>query len=116
MIALYLPNKIDKPKVEFLTVEETAKKCGRSRHAFLKLIARGILPDANFRTAPKVVKRGDKIGDVIKGYRLYSKDYLVPKLIVLFRSIKQGRAITMGQKKALADAFVYEKQFLENEY
>ena len=71
----------------------------RSRSSFLKLIDRGIIPDANFR-------------DEQDG-RLYSKDVLVPALKEIFKGIGQGRAITIEQKMEIVAAFEDERRYFE---
>ena len=115
-ITIHIPNKTDKPQVEFLTISEVTKLCGRSKHSFIKLIDRGIMPDANFRTANKKIKRGLNKGNTIKGDRLYSKDFLVPKVVKIFKEIQQGKVITPEQRLELCTAFVDERNYYINEY
>lgn len=116
MVELYMSDKDDKPKVAFLTIDETARLCGRGRAAFIKLIYRGLMPDANYRTKSKVMQKGEKRGEKIPGTRIYSKDFLVPKLVSIFKGISQGKSISMEQRKALSDAFIAEKNYFETEY
>lgn len=71
----------------------------RSRDALLKLIDRGIMPDANFRDA--------------QDGRLYSKDVLVPALREIFKGIGQGKAITIAQRQEILQAFDDERKFFE---
>lgn len=102
--------KEGKPAVEFMTISELAKFCGkRSGPSFRKYTALGILPEANFRTAP------NKIGErEVAGERLYSKDILAPRLQKIFKGVKQGIKITPEQQHEINQAFAYERDYFEN--
>jgi hypothetical protein len=105
------------PPVEFLTLKELAKACGgRSRYAFEELMDRGIIPDANFRSPSRLIQRGDNMGQEVRGSRLYSKDFLVPKLVTIFKDIAQGKPITPQQRMDIATAFQEEKEFYTTQY
>lgn len=106
--------KKGKPPVSFYTIEEMASLCGRTRHAFLKLVQRGLLPDANYRSPSKVIKAGDNRGGKVEGDRLYSVEVLAPLLIEIFRGIKRGRQITIQQRARLIEAFEKEKKYYSN--
>lgn len=101
---LTLPNK-DEP-VEFLTIGEVAKLCNKSTDALKKLTQRGILPDANFRTPPIINKNGVET----EGYRLYSKEVLVPRLVEFLKTkVSQGVTITHEQQRELYKMFSEER-------
>lgn len=99
-------------KVKFYRISEMAALCGRTNKAFYKLIDRGIMPDANFRTPNRIIEKGHLRGSEMLGERLYSVDYLAPKLIEIFKTVKQGRTITIETKQALWEAFSYEREKL----
>lgn len=101
----------DKPAIEFISLGELADMCDKSKDAFKKLIMRGVLPDANFRT-PKTF---DKNGNEVEGHRLYSKDVLVPKLVPYIRkNITQGKLVNIQQKSELITLFEEEREYFEN--
>lgn len=101
----------EKPPIEFLSLGELAEICGKSKEALKKLIFRGILPDANFRT-PRIKS---KTGDMIEGYRLYSKDILVPKLSeYIKKNIHRGKLITIEQRSELINLFEEEREYFNN--
>ena len=112
--SLSLPNSSE--PVEFITLGELAKKCGKKKDTLIKLINRNILPDANFRTGGITIKKGDRAGEVMLGHRLYSRDYLTPKLVrYIKKNIKRGSLITIEQESELATLFEDErKHFLGN--
>ena len=104
---LRLPNKAE--PVEFLTIGEVAKLCNKSTDALKKLTQRGILPDANFRTPTTYTNDGKEI----EGFRLYSKDYLVPELVdFIKKKVRRGVTITVEQKTELYDMFGRERESL----
>ena len=104
---LRLPNKTE--PIEFLTIGEVAKLCNKSTDALKKLTQRGILPDANFRTPPIKTKNGEETD----GYRLYSKDFLVPKLVDFLKNkVSQGVTITHEQQTELYEMFSEERKQL----
>jgi hypothetical protein len=109
--------------------------CNRSTDAFKKLIARGILPDANFRTPKVTIGKGERVGDKIDGYRLYSKEFLAPKLVKFFTDkrmviipstkkkkatrkyiykVSRGKLITLDQKAELLQMFQEERNHFSN--
>jgi len=97
----------ERPPIEFLSLGELAELCGKSKEALKKLIIRGILPDANYRT-PKVKSRD---GSMIEGYRLYSKNVLAPKLSKYIReNIHRGKLVTIEQRSALIILFEEERE------
>lgn len=101
----------NKPAIEFLSLGELAEICGKSKEALKKLILRGILPDANYRS-PKIKA---KDGSDIEGYRLYSKDILVPKLSeYIKKNIHRGKLITIEQRSELIILFEEEREYFEN--
>ena len=101
----------NKPAIEFLSLGELAEICGKSKEALKKLILRGILPDANYRT-PKIASKN---GAMIEGYRLYSKDILVPKLSAYIRAnIHRGKLITIEQRSTLINLFEEEREYFNN--
>ncbi len=104
--------KVGSTPVQFYTISEMAAKCGRSKHAFTKLIDRGILPDANIRSAPTVISKGDKAGTEVPGTRLYSVEYLAPGLIAFFKTVTQGKTISHDQKNEVIKLFQAEKKHL----
>lgn len=113
MISVTLAGKENKPPIDFFEIEEMADKCKRSKYTFYRLIERGIMPDANFRTPDRVIQRGVKRGKKLKGSRLYSSEFLAPKLISFFKGVKQGRTITHEQREELIKMFLEEKKFYE---
>lgn len=115
MYRLRISNKPDSQPIVFLTLGELAKLSGKSRHAIQDLIVRGLLPESNFRTPKIPIKRGERAGGYIDGYRLYSKDYLIPKLApYLKKNIKRGIPITREQQLQLIEMFKEEKTTLLN--
>ena len=103
-------NENAKP-VEFYSLGELAELCGRSKEALKKLTERGILPEANFRSPKSLIKRGNKKGQYIPGYRLYSKEFLAPKLSEFIRkNISQGKLITIDQRAELMIMFQQERE------
>ena len=99
--------------VEFLTMGEVALLCGKSTDALKKLTQKGILPDANFRTQKILIKNGERQGEYIDGYRLYSKNFLVPKLApYIKKNIMQVIQITRHQRLDLIDMFNEEREQL----
>ena len=99
--------------IEFLTMGEVAKLCGKSTDALKKLTIKGILPDANFRTPKILIKRGENQGSYRDGYRLYSKDVLIPILVPYIRkNFKRGIQITREQRLALIEMFNKEREQL----
>tara|TARA_Y100000034_G_scaffold29728_1_gene36173 strand:+ start:49882 stop:50223 length:342 start_codon:yes stop_codon:yes gene_type:complete len=107
---LSFPNR-EEP-VEFLTLKELATECGRSREGLKKMIKRGILPEANFRTPSRVISRGENEGERMLGYRLYSSEVLVPRLANFIKNeIKQGVRITSEQKCELLMMFNEELDY-----
>lgn len=116
-VFLNMPGKGEKGPVEFLTIKEMAALCGnRGTHSFMKLIKRGLMPDANYRTEGTVIGTGERVGTEVQGARLYSKNYLAPKLIEIFKTVYQGKKLTMDQRQKLAEAFTSEKKYFETEY
>lgn len=109
-MSVFLRLSSEAEPVEFITLGDLAKRCGRSKDALKDLIERGIMPDSNFRTKSLVVeKEGDNFGKPILGRRLYSKEYIVPKLVEYFKkNIKQGKLITVQQRSELATIFEEE--------
>jgi len=98
--------------VNFLTMGEVAHLCGKSTDSLKKLTLRGILPDANFRTPKIKIKRGDNQGTEREGYRLYSKDFLVPILVpYIKKNFKRGILITREQRLELITMFSEERDF-----
>lgn len=99
--------------IEFLTMGEVAKLCGKSTDALKKLTQRGILPDANFRTPKIAIKKGSSQGNLRDGYRLYSKHTLVPILAPYIKKhFKRGVLITREQRLELIEMFNNERQEL----
>lgn len=97
--------------VEFLTLGELANECGKSKDALKSLIDRGIMPDANYRTPATVSKNGD----TIEGYRLYSKEFLVPRLVpYIQKNISRGKLITIEQRSEMLTMFADEREYFEN--
>lgn len=98
---------------EFLTMGELAELCGRSRESIKKLTEKGILPEANFRTKSVTIKKGAKTGQQIRGYGLYSKDFLAPMLAEFLKEeISRGKQITIEQKSKLMTMFESEREHL----
>jgi len=101
--------------IEFLSMGEVADLCKKSKEALKKLTERGILPDANFRSPKVLVKRGDRKGEYIDGYRLYSKDFLVPKLVSFIKkNISRGKQVTLEQRSELINMFKEEREYYAN--
>lgn len=110
MYLLKVSSESNSKPVEFLTMGEVAKLCNKSRDALRKLTERGILPDANFRSPDILIKNGENKGETIEGYRLYSKDILVPKLVPYIKeNIKKGVLITREQRLELIEMFNEER-------
>jgi hypothetical protein len=110
MKILYLSK--DFPSECFYSLNEVAKSCGRTRHAFLKLISRGIMPDSNFRGTKKIIHSTstvDRIGKVIPGERLYSI-LIVADLVSFFRQVHKGKKINYEQKEKLIRIFLNERK------
>lgn len=102
-------------QVRFATIGELAWACGkRSKHTFYKLIESGVLPEANYRLPRQPNKHGQKSGEVMAGTRLYSVDVLMPKLVSIFATIRQGVQITHDQRNALQLAFAAEREEVAN--
>lgn len=115
MYKLKVSAREDAPYIEFITMGELAKLCGKSKETLKKLTNRGILPDSNFRTNPVEIKRGERQGEYIEGYRLYSKQFLVPKLApYLKKNIKRGVMITREQHLEIIEMFNWERETLLN--
>ena len=107
--------KADKDPVEFISLGELAKLCGKSREAIKKLTERGIMPDANFRSPKVLIRKGEKKGQYIDGYRLYSKTFLVPKLVPFIKSnISRGKLVTLDQRAKLISMFQSERDYFIN--
>lgn len=97
--------------VEFITLGELAELSGKSKYSLLKLIERGIMPDANFRTPDKQVKHSADPNRVIRGNRLYSSEVIVPSLSAYLRdNIMQGKKITYEQQVELMNIFQLERE------
>lgn len=132
---LRISTDINKDPIEFLTLGEIAKLCDRSTEAFKKLIARGILPDANYRTPRVTIGRGEREGTKVAGYRLYSKEFLAPKLVKFFTDrkliiipatknkratrkyvykVSRGKLITIDQRAELLQMFQEERNHFSN--
>ena len=110
---LRLSNNSASEPIEFLTMGEVAKLCGKSTDALKKLTQKGILPDANFRTPKILINRGERQGQYREGYRLYSKEFLVPILAPYIKKhFKQGIQITREQKLELITMFNNERKEL----
>lgn len=100
---------------EFLSMGELAELCGKSREALKKLTVRGILPESNFRSPKVLINKGLKKGQYIEGYRLYSKEFLVPKLSEYIRkNFQQGKQITLEQRLELLNMFEEERNYFLN--
>lgn len=113
MYSLRVSSKSDAKPIDFLTMGEVAEMCGKSTDALKKLTQRGIMPDANFRTPKIEIKVGQRQGEFMEGYRLYSKDYLVPKLVPFIKkNFKQGIQITREQRLKLIEMFNEERETL----
>jgi hypothetical protein len=109
---LRLPN--NEQPTTFYSLGELAEACGRSKDTFKKMIHGGQMPEANFRTPPSIIKKGENMGEEIKGHRLYSRDFLVPKLKLVFDGVSQGRKMTDEQKMEMYKAFDDERKMLLN--
>jgi len=81
--------------IEFLTLGELAKECKKSKAALKSLIRRDILPGSNFVNS--------------SGNRLYSREFLAPKIKHFMSSIKQGKKITLEQRSEIMTIFQDEK-------
>jgi len=103
----------DRDPIEFLSIGELAELCGRKKITLLKLTTRGIMPEANFRTAPNEIKKGLRKGEFVKGYRLYSKEFLVPKIVEFMKGVVQGKQITLEQRSELITMFQNEREYYE---
>lgn len=103
----------DTEPIEFLSIGEVAELCNRKKVSLVKLTARGIMPEANFRTPPSQIKRGLRKGQYIKGYRLYSKEFLVPRIVEFMKGVVQGKQITLEQRSELITMFQKEREFYE---
>lgn len=99
--------------IEFVSMGELANICGRSKHTIKKLIERGIMPDANFRTPKALIKRGEKKGEYILGYRLYSKHFLAPKIAKFMEGVSRGKQVTPEQKSELVSIFQSEREYFK---
>lgn len=90
--------------VEVLTIGALAKEINRTPAYLRKMIERGLLPEANLRTAGGQSKSGEQV----EGNRLYSRE-LVTELKTVFQNVKQGREMSIEQKQAIFQAFENEK-------
>jgi hypothetical protein len=99
--------------VDFLTIGELGKLCERSKHQMYKYISQGTLPDANFRKPAKVITKGEKKGEKIAGERLFSKDFLAPRIQAIFKEakIKRGFTVSVEVKQKFYEAFAEEKEY-----
>lgn len=101
--------------IHFLTMGELADYCGKSKESLKKLTERGIMPEANFRTPKVAIKKGLKKGKLLEGYRLYSRDFLAPKIVEFMKNeVKQGQQITLEQRIKLMNMFQEEREYLLN--
>lgn len=105
-------NEIEQP-IEFYSLGELAKLCGKSKEALKKLTERGIMPEANFRTPKSLIRKGKKEGQYIKGYRLYSKEFIAPKIIKFMRGVSRGKQITLEQRSELMSIFQEERDYFK---
>jgi len=109
--SLRLSNDEKAKPVEFLSLGELADLCGKSKEALKKLTERGILPEANFRSPKSLIKKGHKKGQYIPGYRLYSKEFLAPKIAEFVKSkVSRGKLITLEQRAELMIMFQQERE------
>lgn len=99
----------DEEATEFISMSELAKLCNRSKDSLKKLTERGILPESNYRTSKSLITVGAKKGQYIKGHRLYSKNFLAPKIAEFMGGVTQGKKITTEQKMELINMFQAEK-------
>lgn len=97
---LKLSNEPNAKKIVFVTIGELATLAGRTKESLKKLTDRGILPESNYRTR--------------KGYRLYSKEFLVPRLVPYLKKIKQGVEVTPDQRVDLKVMFTEERSHYKN--
>lgn len=107
-----MPTKLKLPSqeepIEFLKLRELAVLCGRTEQAFKKLIKREIFPECNFR---KKSKKTLPNGNPMLGDKLYSKDFLVPKIVAFMGTVKKGQKITLEQKTELKIMFQEEREY-----
>lgn len=98
--------------IEFLTINELASLCGRKKNSFLRLTESGKFPEANYRTPKAQIKAGKRQGQWIAGKRLYSKEFLVPKIVEFWKkNIKRGLRITIEQRSELMTMFEKEVEY-----
>ena len=102
---LKLPN--NEEAVEFINLKELASLCGKSKEAFKKLMRRNLFPECNFR---KPSKRRYKSGEKVKGDRLYSKNFLAPKIAEIMSEVDRGKKITLEQQTKLLIIFREERE------
>ena len=110
--SLKLSNDTEAEAVVFISIGELAELAGRKRVTIRKLIENGIMPDANFRTPRCKINKGLRKGEFIEGYRLYSKDFLAPKLVKFLKEeVTQGKKITIEQRLKLIKLFQEERDY-----
>lgn len=101
MLRLKIGNKVS----NFYTLSELASKLERSTVTLRKFEKRGILPRANYRRSKNDwLKEGD---------RVYS-EYLVNKLVLIFKDVRQGVKISDDIKHRLTIAFREEIEYFKN--
>lgn len=99
--------------VTFYTIAEVAKASSKSTHALRKLMERGLLPEANFRSQGIQIHTGARAGEQIMGARLYS-EAIFGDLVRWLKSIKQGRKITPEMEGVIRALFASERTKITN--
>lgn len=94
--------------VTFYTISEVAKAAGKTPAAIRKLIERGILPEANFRSKSNV----ERDGVPVPGTRLYSAA-IYDDLIAWLKSVKRGSKINDDMLHTVVLLFDQERSRIE---
>jgi hypothetical protein len=97
--------QIDGKVVKFYFISEVAKASCKTGGALRKLLARGLMPEANYR-AKSVVSRD---GVPVPGARLYS-EAIYPELVAWLKSVRKGSKITDKMQLHITLLFKSERQ------
>ena len=101
--------KVDGKVVTFYTISEVAKASGKEGCTIRKLIERGLLPEANFRSTKTVIRVGNRAGESIPGVRLYS-EAIYEDLTRWLRSVRKGSKITPEMSLEVTRLFKSERE------
>lgn len=100
--------KLNGKLVKFYTIAEVAKAAGKTGAALRKLMERGLLPEANYRSSSVEIKTGERSGEKMKGSRLYS-EAIYPELVEWLKSVKQGSKISPEMELSIRRLFESER-------